>query len=84
MPTTSTSYAIDESGVWAWRKGTYKPKDVTPSDPLDVLTRAQRKARKKKGIVEADATVDMVEETQRRLVCRLGAEDPQEWTRYRP
>jgi hypothetical protein len=66
VPPTSTSYAVDESGVWAWRKGPYKPKDVAPSDPLDVLTRAQRKARKKKGIIEADPTSDMVEDSQRK------------------
>jgi hypothetical protein len=62
VPPTSTSYAVDESGVWAWRKGPHKPKDVAPSDPLDSLTKAQRKTRKKKGIVDADPTSDMVEE----------------------
>jgi hypothetical protein len=66
VPPTSTSYAVDESGVWAWRKAPPKPKDVAPIDPLDTLSAQQRKARKKKDVVEVEPTGDAVEESQRK------------------
>jgi len=68
VPTTSTNYAVDESGGCARRKGPHKPEDAAPSDPIDALAGAQRKARRKKGVIEVDPALDVVEERQRKYV----------------
>ena len=62
---TSTSYAADESGIWAWIKGKRKPKEVPPHDEVEALTPAQRSARRKKGISDPEITDEEIAATDR-------------------
>ncbi len=61
---TSTSYAVDESGVWAWSKGKRKPKDIPPHDHIEALTPQQRKLRKERGLTDPEITAEQVEMSQ--------------------
>lgn len=61
---TSTSYAVDESGVWAWSKGKRKPKNIPPHDHIEALTPQQRKLRKERGLTDPEITAEQVEQSQ--------------------
>lgn len=47
LPHEATSYAVDESGVWAWVKGRKKPSDMPDIDPADEDAAMAADAREK-------------------------------------
>lgn len=65
LPHEGSSYAVDESGVWAWVKGRRKPSDLPETDPADEDAGLAAEAREKAELgllTEPDEVEDVLQD----------------------